>query len=318
MKQRPQRLVMVGSVLVDILLTIPHLPQAGGDVLAQQAQITSGGGFNVLIGAKRLGMPVLCACRIGDGPMGSQIRADLQKAEIPLALGRIDGEDNGFDVGLIESDAERTFVTSPGTESRLRMEDLRTIALRAGDAIYVSGYDLCYPVSGAALEEWLPTLSADHLLVLDPGPLVAEIPEQRLRRVLARTDILSLNARELVLLTGETEVVMGTKKLASRIRGGGWIVARVGAQGCWLASSEQEPRLCPARHVQAVDTTGAGDAHVAALLARLYRDNDMGKATEIANVAAALSVTKRGPATGPTQEELSRALAESVCEEGGA
>jgi sugar/nucleoside kinase (ribokinase family) len=308
MKQHPERLVLVGSVLVDILLSLPHLPERGGDVLARHTQITTGGGFNILLGASRLGMPVLCASRVGDGPMGAQIGADLRAADNPLAFPPIKGEDSGFDVGLIESDAERTFVTSPGTESRLQFDDLHSIPLQSGDAVYVSGYDLCYPISGAALEHWLPTLPADCWLVLDPGPLVAEIPAHRLQRVLARTDIISLNARELALLTTTQPVPLAAQTLAARMHSAAWIIARVGADGCWLVSATSTPRHYPACAVQAIDSTGAGDAHVAALLARLHLGDDISRAAEIANIAASIAVTRRGPATGPTQAELQQAL----------
>src|SRR6266852_3018352 len=104
---------------------------------------------------------------------------DLAAAGIPLVLPRSTGEDSGFDIGLVEPDAERTFVTSPGVEARLRVTDLNAIPLLPGDAVYISGYDLCYPISGAALEEWLPKLGSQLLLVMDPGPLVTEIPRVR-------------------------------------------------------------------------------------------------------------------------------------------
>src|SRR2546421_7990373 len=206
---QPRRLVLIGSVLVDILMYVDKLPERGGDCIARQAIFTSGGGFNVLVGAARLGMPVAFAGRVGDGPMGSQVMIDLKTVGIPLVLPRISGEDTGFDIGLVEPDAERTFVTSPGTESRLSIPDLNAIPLLPGDAIYVSGYDLCYPVSGASLGTWLPTLPTDYLLVIDPGPLVAEIPPERLARALARCDILSLNTREIALLAGTKKLTAG-------------------------------------------------------------------------------------------------------------
>jgi sugar/nucleoside kinase (ribokinase family) len=320
MKQRPERLVLVGSVLVDILVSVPHLPERGSDVLAQQTHITTGGGFNVLIGAKRLGMQVLCASRVGDGPMGQQVMMDLHTADIPLALATITGEDTGFDVGLIESDAERTFITAPGTESRLQITDLHSIALQDADTVYVSGYDLCYPVSGTALEEWLPTLLPTCWLVLDPGPLVNEIPPDRLRRVLQRTNILSLNARELALLTATSREKIDTQAaqaVAAHMQPDGCLIARAGASGCWLISTQEAPTHIPAPAVHAIDTTGAGDAHVAALLARLSQGDDMVAALRIANIAAALSVTKRGPATGPTRIELEQALIGSIGNKGG-
>jgi sugar/nucleoside kinase (ribokinase family) len=301
---QPRRLVLIGSVLVDILMYVDHLPERGGDCIARQAIFTSGGGFNVLVGAARLGMPVAFAGHVGDGPMGSQVMVDLKTAGIPLVLPRASGEDTGFDIGLVEPDAERTFVTSPGTESRLSISDLNAIPLLPGDAIYVSGYDLCYPVSGASLGTWLHTLSTDYLLVIDPGPLVAEIPPERLARALARCDILSLNAREIALLTGIANIAEAAKKLVPRLAPGGYVVARTGVQGCWIASDTITPTHLPARPIQAVDTTGAGDAHVAALLTRLSKGNDMLLAARVANIAASLAVEKIGPATGPTSQEL--------------
>lgn len=306
---RPRRLVLVGSVLVDMLLYVERVPERGGDTLAQRAILATGGGYNVLVGAARLGLPAAYAGRVGNGPMGAQVLADLAAADMPLLLEQAMGEDTGFDVGLVEPDGERRFVTSPGVESRLRSSDLASIAVRPGDAVYVSGYDLLYPVSGASLESWLPELPPDALLVLDPGPLVAEIPRDRFQRVLARTDLLSLNAREAAHLTGADALLEAAAGLAERIAPGGWVVARAGADGCWLAARDHAPAHFPARPVQAVvDTTGAGDAHMAALLARLAAGDDMPSAARAANVAASLSIERAGPATGPTAAELMSAL----------
>ena len=307
---RPRRLLLVGSVLVDILMYVDRLPERGGDCIARRALLTSGGGFNVLVAAARLGMPVAYAGLVGDGPMGTRVMTDLAAAGIPLALPRAAGEDTGFDVGLVESDAERTFVTAPGVESRLHQADLNAVPVLPGDAIYVSGYDLLYPISGAALEEWLPRLGSQNLLVIDPGPLVAEIPGERLERVLSRTDLVSLNAREMGLLTGATNLPGAASRLVPRLAPGGWVVARAGAQGCWIASESQPPWHVPARPARALDTTGAGDAHVATLLARLAAGDDMRTAARVANIATSIAVERTGPATGPTTRELEEALSE--------
>ena len=303
---RPQRLLLVGSILVDILMYVDAMPPRGGDIIAHQSLFNAGGGFNVLLGATRLAMPVAYAGRVGDGPMGTQVMSNLIQANIPLLLPRTPGEDTGFDIGFVESNAERTFVTSPGTESRLSLSDLHSISLQSGDAVYISGYDLCYPVSGASLGTWLPTLPPHYLLVIDPGPLVADIPATRLQTSLARCDILSLNAREIELLTQCTDVPEAASLLVPRIAPDGFVIARDGANGCWLASTHLTPTHIPSRITQAIDTTGAGDAHVAALLAYLAQGNDIHTATRIANVAASLSVEKMGSATGPTSEELRR------------
>jgi sugar/nucleoside kinase (ribokinase family) len=302
--------VLVGSVLVDILLYIDQFPERGGDRLAERSIIASGGGMNVLVGAARLGLPVAYAGRVGDGAMGKLVLTDLESHRIPLLLPQVHGEDTGFDIGLVEPSAERTFVTSPGTESRLSIGDLAAIPLIAADAVYVSGYELCYPVSGAALEHWLPMLDQDMWLVIDPGLLAAEIPSERLSRVLARTTILTSNAREAYLLTGRENAAEAAVELKSRIAPEGWVIVRVGPQGCWVVGSSRAPQHVPGRPAEAVDTTGAGDAHTAALLASLAVGDDILAAAHIANVAASLSTLRRGPATGPTAAELSEALHE--------
>lgn len=305
---QPRRLVLVGSVLVDILMYMQQLPERGGDCIAQRTLLTTGGGFNILAGATRLGMPVAYAGRVGNGPMGQQVTADLAAAQIPLMLSQVVGEDSGFDIGLIDADAERTFITSPGTESRLSNADVDSIKLLPGDAVYVSGYDLCYPVSGATLGQWLPNLGPHQLLVLDPGPLAAEIPADRLACVLARTDILSLNAREAQLLTGKTDLQEAAIQLVAGLAPDGWVIARDGAEGCWVVDRNQHIRHIPARPARVIDTTGAGDAHVATLLTQLASGLDMYRAAQIANVAASISVERSGPATSPNREELLEAL----------
>jgi sugar/nucleoside kinase (ribokinase family) len=300
--------VLVGSVLVDILLYVDRLPSRGGDRMAERGIVTSGGGMNVLLGAARLGLPVAYAGRVGDGVMGAQVLADLQAAGIALLLPRVHGEDSGFDVGVVEPDGERTFVTSPGCESRLRPADLAAIPLAAGDAVYLSGYDLGYAVSGASLESWLPGLDQEIVLIIDPGPLVAEIPSGRWSQALARASILTLSSREALLLTGRENALEAAALLVERVAADGWVIVRSGEQGCVVAARTGPPLHLSGRKTHAVDTTGAGDAHTAALLARLAVGDDMVAAARIANVAASLAVERHGPATGPTATELASAL----------
>ncbi len=305
---RPRRLVLVGSVVVDVLLYVDRLPDRGGDLLARHAVAAAGGGFNVLVGAARLGMPAAYGGRTGTGVFGAQARGALQQAGIAALLPPDEQVDTGLVVGLVEPDGERTFVTAPGAESHLEAHELRALPLRAGDAVYVSGYDLVYPVSGRSLQQWLPGLPPQVLVAIDTGPLVTDIPAQRLWQVLRRADLLSVSAREASMISGLQDPAAAAAWLVGRLAEGGLVVVRTGAGGCWLAAAGAEPLLVPGWPVRAVDTTGAGDAHVAAFLARLSLGEDPPRAARAANVAAALSVERAGPATGPTAQQLEAAL----------
>jgi sugar/nucleoside kinase (ribokinase family) len=303
----PRRLVLVGSVIVDVLMSVPRLPDRGGDVLASGAATQVGGGFNVLAAARRLGLPAALAGRVGDGPFGDLVTAALATEGIELLLPVARG-DTGFCVGLVEPDAERTFVTSAGVESRLTALDLASIPVRAADALYVSGYDLCYPVTGPAFAGWCEHLVGPQL-VLDPGPLVAEIPPRVLAPVLARADVLTLNEREACLLAGRSDVTEAGAALRERLRPSAVLLLRRGARGCAVyLPGHSEPEQVPAPRVTPVDSTGAGDAHTGAFLAELGRTGSVLDAVRVANAAAAISVTRAGSATAPTRDELARLL----------
>src|SRR5439155_16337841 len=74
-----KRLVSLGSVIVDLVLEVPALPDLGGDVLASQRGMAAGGAFNVLSAAARLGLPGIYAGPHGTGPFGGLVRAALAR-----------------------------------------------------------------------------------------------------------------------------------------------------------------------------------------------------------------------------------------------
>jgi sugar/nucleoside kinase (ribokinase family) len=147
-------------------------------------------------------------------------------------------------------------------------------------------------------------------LLVDPGPLVAEIPADVLDAVLAATTVLSVNERELALLGEEPGGALAA--LWPRLAQDAVVVARVGKDGAWLHRRGEDPELIESIAVDVVDTTGAGDAHAGALLAGLAEGLDLPAAVRRANAAAALAVTRLGSATGPTRGELADALARTT------
>lgn len=295
-----ERLVLVGSVIVDTAVDVPALPGRGGDVIGSGLRSTPGGGFNVLAAARRLGLPAALAGHVGDGPNGLLVRTALAELGVERLVDTPPGDDTGGCVVLVEPDGERTFVTAPGVESRLAGEHLGPVTVNPTDAVHVSGYELLYEVSGPTIVHWLDTVTP-AVVVLDPGPLVADIPRARLDAVLARTTVLTLNARELSLLGAMPGGDLAS--LHAHLAPGGVVVARDGANGAHVHDGERVVHV-PAPAVTALDTTGAGDTHTGALLASLADGMTRTQAVARANAAAAWSVTRRGGATGPTRAEL--------------
>ncbi|WP_428815138.1 PfkB family carbohydrate kinase [Streptomyces albus subsp. chlorinus] len=307
----PPRLVLAGSVIVDMVLRIPRLPERGGDMLASHAARAVGGGFNVLAAARRLGLPAVYAGGHGTGPFGDLVRTALDAEGVTPLLAAHPGRDTGYCVVLVDSDGERTFVTAPGAESELGPAEARQVAgaPRPGDLVQLSGYGLAHPGSADRLTELAATLPEGVVLSLDPGPLVADLEPARLARVLERVDWLSCNRREAGLLTGLADGAAAAGELSRRLRPGAGVLVRGDVDGCWLVAAGDGAVHVPGRPVRAVDSNGAGDAHVGAFLALLGRGARPLDAARGANLAASVAVTRHGPATGPTAAEVAALLA---------
>ena len=293
-----RRLIFAGEAIVDVLLRVPALPERGGDVLASSAEVTVGGGFNVMAAAARQGLPVLYAGGHGTGPWGDLVRAALAAEGITAVRPPDPGRDTGFDVALVEPDGERTFATHIGAETVGAWDDLPA---GPDDFVYVSGYGLA---AGSAIFPLAPAC----LLFVDTGPLVAQIPADVLDQVLNRCDWLSCNQREAGLLTGSSDPVAAARVLLGRTARAS-VIVRTGPGGCVLALRGREPARVPAPAVEVVDTTGAGDTHAGVFIAALAQGLDPALAAARANAGAAFSVSRPGPATGPTRGVLDAWLA---------
>jgi ribokinase len=324
----------LGSILVDVTVDVPRLPERGGDVLATGTRTAAGGGFNLAVAVARQGVRCLYAAPHGTGPYGDLIRDALAAEGVRVTAKRRADGDSGFTVTLVEPDGERTFVTMAGVEAALEPDDLVGLSPAAGDIVSVSGYDLAYLGSGPVLAGWLDTLPDGVRVALDPGPLIMEIPADRLSRVLGRVAILTLNQREARLLSGAGRASGADLLKAVRRRSrlppvettgrppavetahlpavesagqpDALVVIREGPDGCVATGGPLGDRVVAvaAPAVRAVDTTGAGDAHTGVLLASLAAGHDVEVALRTATRAATISVTRVGPATTPTAAEL--------------
>jgi sugar/nucleoside kinase (ribokinase family) len=148
------------------------------------------------------------------------------------------------------------------------------------------------------------------MLVFDPSPLVASIDHGALEVIFERLDWLSCNASEANVMTGASDPTVAAGLLLDRLVRGSVIVRR-GRDGCVVAISGGPIESVEGFRVDAVDSNGAGDTHVGAFAALLTQGRRPLDAAKWANAAAALSVTKRGPATGPLLHELETFIAAS-------
>ena len=306
------RVIHTGQVVIDLTLRIEAIPEPGGDVFADESAMAAGGGFNVLAAARRLSVETLYAGPLGAGPFAEAARQALKEIGVdhigPLAPG-----DQGYCVAMTDARAERTFISTCGAETRGPVDAFDHLEVAGDDVVCLSGYSLADEASRTALERLAGRLTEARTgctALFDVSPMVGSVPMSSLERLGALGPIWSLNEREAGLLADRLELRVEAgdhagvcEALSGRL---GTVLVRAGEQGSWF-SDGGEMAHTPSIPVTPVDTNGAGDAHSGVLAAALARGVDLPTALRWANVAGALTTTRFGPATCPSEGEI-RAL----------
>lgn len=300
------RLIQLSGVIIDHIYRVECVPKPGSEAHVLTSGMAAGGGFNAMVAARRAGMAVAYGGTLGTGPF-SDIAAKAMEAEgITILRPRLPRPDQGCCTTLIDAQGERTFIASEGADGTVSDADMAQIQPQPGDWLLLSGYALGYRGSREALTRWL-TAAHNLPLVFDPSPLVAAIQPATLAAACNAAMWVSANAAEAQIITGLANPARAAEALAQNRVGGALV--RDGDKGCHLALSGQPSIHLPAHKVTAIDTNGAGDAHIGAFIAGLARGETPEFAAQLANVAAALSTTKEGPSTAPTLETVLAVMA---------
>ena len=304
------KMLHTGQVIIDLVMAVDQLPQIGGDVLAQSAAFEAGGGFNVMAAAVRNGLPVVYLGRHGSGRFGDLARQAMNAEGIHIGIQTPAQRDTGICVALTDASAERSFISYIGAEGEVTWEDLNSVTAEAGDYVYVSGYSLLHAGKAQALLDWTLALPDAINVVFDPGPLVESPDLALMRALLPRIDVWTSNSVEALRFTGAADIGAALDRLAKHLPQDVLLVVRDGPQGCWIQQAG-ERRHVPGFAVNAVDSNGAGDAHAGVFVAGLAQGLDAHEAARRANAAAALAVTRWGPATAPGAAEVDGFIRES-------
>ena len=315
------RVVLMGQILVDRVLQGARPIHGGGSEWARDGGTHVGGGFNALVAARRMGAEAISLSPIGAGPHASMIEAALAREGIVDAGPRVDGMDNGFCVAMIGHDAERTFISTKGTETMTPetawADFVRT--MNPGDVLYIDGYLMDHPANREAAEAALRVLPEGVRVLLDVSPVIG-IPES----LPAHHAIISMNSVEARAIAKQSRLdgYLPFDSLSCRLAQtlGRDTLIRLGASGAYFARSASPDSETSAAHiptptVDAVDTNGAGDAHTGVLAASLALGIPLERGLVLANCAGALASTVPGPASCPTREDI-EAAADALSESG--
>jgi ribokinase len=301
------RVIVVGSVNVDLVATVERLPAAGETVTgATFARHPGGKGANQAAAAARLGARVAFVGAVGDDPLAEEAREALTAEGIDVSeLARIPGP-SGVALIVVDAAGENLIAVASGANRDLTPEGvsaaLGQLAPGPGDVVVVG----CEIPGAAALAALDTGRGLGARTVLNPAPAAGVDAA-----MLAATDILVPNEIELAQLVAGRQ----PRDLLDTGDGSGVAVAIIttlGPAGASLLRRDEPPIAIPAPRVDPVDTVGAGDTFVGALAADLAAGRKLEEAARRAVAAASLSTTRPGARGGmPTTAELVAFLARS-------
>jgi len=284
---------VVGSLNMDLVVKAPRLPAVGETVTKGTFGTFPGGkGANQAVAAARLGARVGMVGAIGKDAFGSQLRDGLRRDGVDVShVIEIDDAPSGVALITVGSQGQNTIVVAPGANWRMTTAHVDAAAdLIARSQILLIQLEIPIETVTRAAEI---ASSAKVRVVLDPAPAPeSPLPDRLIRLV----DVINPNEVEAKVLTG-TNVAdeRGARDAAERLLAMGCrsAVIKLGARGAFVADGDTRAAV-PGIHVDAVDTTAAGDAFAGALAVALGEGRPVMEAVRFANVAGAISVTRMG------------------------
>lgn len=284
-------ILVIGSLNMDMVIRTPHIPAPGETISGQfSAYLPGGKGANQACAAGKLGGSAAMLGMVGRDEFGDALMESLRDAGTDTSLiGRSDSH-TGQAIIYVSDAGDNSIVVLPGANADCGAAFVAAHETEIAASRFVM-LQLEIPLDAvcAAAE-----LAAKHgrKVVLNPAPAAGPLPGKLLKTV----DFLTPNETELSLLTGlpvenERDAEAAAKLLLAQ--GVRCVLATLGEKGA-LCVTANETRLFPARRVQPVDTTAAGDTFNAAFTVRMAEGASMAEAIRFANAAAAISVTRPG------------------------
>lgn len=302
------QVTVVGSANVDMVIKVPHLPQAGETVLGGEFQLLQGGkGANQAVAAQRSGAQVTFVACVGDDMFGQEACASYRRDGIDIAhVITIPNEKTGIAQILVDANGRNMIAVSSGANAQLTSEKIQqsTSAIQNADVVLVQ---LETPLASvvAAIE-----LAAQHkkTIILNPAP-AQKLPDS----LFPKLDFITPNETEAELLTGiKIKTAVDARQAAKKLldKGVKQVLITLGDQGAYYHTAALS-KLLPALTVRPIDTTAAGDTFSGALAAALAQGSPVLDAIQFAQIAAGLSVTKLGAQSSiPYLDEIKKAQAQ--------
>jgi len=286
------KVVIVGSLNMDLVTRAPRLPRAG-ETLAGQSFVTvpGGKGANQAVAAARLGASVAMIGCVGDDAYGEQLRSALLVEGIDCqAVTNVANESTGVALIVVDDSSQNAIVIVAGGNGHVTSEVVDGFdALLSRAEVIICQLEVPMATVGYVLKRGH---ELGKTVILNPAPVSGPLPAEWY----AWVDYLIPNESEATALTGlPVDSVAAADAAATALLASGVskVIVTLGEQGALFATRAHSQHF-PAPKVKAIDTTAAGDTFVGGFAAALADGKPESEAIRFGQIAAALSVTRSG------------------------
>lgn len=287
-----KKILIIGSLNIDMVIEVEHTPVVGETIMAQNMEMIPGGkGANQACAAGKLGADITIL-----GAVGNDMYADIQMRSLSEAnvdvsyIIRREKANTGLAVITVNKDGDNNIIVIAGTNATLSKEDIdnNVDLIKSCDIVI---FQLEIPLNTVVYAAKIAKEN-NKTVILDPAPVPEKFPEELYQYV----DIIKPNETELSMLTGVKDIDGNLETAVDIIRNKGVkdVIVTLGGNGVYISSEKNGSFIIPANKVDVVDTTAAGDAFTAAMAIVLAEGKDLKTAIEFANAVAAIVVTRKG------------------------
>ncbi|MEB3179487.1 MAG: ribokinase [Nostocaceae cyanobacterium] len=302
-------LIIFGSINMDLVAQVPHLPHKGETLQGTNFFTTPGGkGANQAVAAAKLGITTEFVGRVGGDKFGEELITSLQNYSVITNHLLIDKSTNsGIAIISVDNQGDNEIIVIPGANGIINETDVNRLTQILTDKTALL-LQLEIPMS-AVIAAAKAAKAAGVMVILDPAPVQANIPEELYPLI----DIITPNEVETGELVGfvidsQEAAFLAGKNLC--YRGVKNAIVKLGEKGV-ICVTAKESFFVPAFAVNTVDTVAAGDAFNGALAAALCEGLTLHQAVVWGAAAGALAATKPGAqASLCDRDELEKFLKE--------
>ena len=304
-------IVVVGSINTDLVSVTARIPLTGETVLGSDFKIYPGGkGANQAVAVARLGYPVRMIGCVGSDAFGREARMHLNSAGVDTGLVETSEGPSGIAVICVSATGENSIIVTPGANGALTPAHLERYKAEIRNA-------------GAVLSQLeIPLETVEYLaeiccragvpFILDPAPALALSDS-----LFSQVTWLTPNQTEAKFYANDgadaTEFEPSRAVRQLRQKGARGVLLKLGPEGVVVGHGSGEIEALPAFDVQAIDTTGAGDAFNGGFAVGLMKGMSVADSARFAAAVAGISVTRHGAQPSmPVLDEVEQFLAEQA------